>query len=161
MSGCAGEFSMTELLLIRTPDGFRPNSIDDAHLLKRWKVGELAMINVTKPRNSLFHRKFFALLDVAFDAWEPPEQEYKGMRVQKNRERFRKDLVIAAGFYDVVANIKGEVRAEAKSISFANMDDIEFEKVYSKIVDVVLQTILTRYTREDLDRVIEQVLGFT
>lgn len=152
---------MTEMLLVRTPDGFRANGVHDYDLLKRWKLGDLAMIDVVKPRNGKFHRKFWAMLDVAFDAWEPPEQAYKGMVVQKNRERFRKDLIIAAGFYTPVANIKGEVRAEAQSISFANMDDTEFERVYSAVANVVLQTILTRYTRSDLDNVVNQILGFT
>jgi len=30
-----------------------------------------------------FHRKFFALLDVAFDAWEPSPVEYKGQVIEK------------------------------------------------------------------------------
>ena len=151
---------MTEMTMVRTHDGFRPSSPEDQDLLKRWKLGDLATLDVKRPRNGKYHRMFFAMLDVAFDAWEPPVQEYRGMTVQKNRERFRKDLIISAGFYDVVSNIKGEVRAEAQSISFAKMDDTEFERVYSKVADVVLQTILTRYTREDLDNVVNQILGF-
>lgn len=152
---------MTEVLLVRTPDGFRPNSLQDAEIIKRWKLGELAIIDLKKPRNPKFHRKFFALLDIAFDQWELPIEEYKGRPVIKNRERFRKDLIIKAGFYTLNVNaITGELRMDAESISFASMDDTRFEQVYSKVIDVVLQHILTNYDREELDRVVAEILRF-
>ena len=114
----------------------------------------------TKMRNPAFHRKFFGMLDVGFDAFDPGEKEFRGLPCQKNRERFRKDVIVAAGFFEPVIALNGEVRAEAKSISFANMDDIEFEQVYSKVADVLLQRVLTKYTRADLDAVVEQIMGF-
>lgn len=78
------------------------------------------------------------------------------MPVAKKRERFRKDLIILAGFYEPTVNIRSEVRLEAKSISFAVMDEIEFERLYNATVDVILRRILTRYTRQDLDDVISR-----
>ena len=152
---------MAELALLKTPAGFVPATDQDAESIQRIKTGSVIRADFKKIRNPRYHRKFFALLNLAFDSWEPPEQEHKGMPVQKNFERFRKDLVIAAGFYDAVANINGEVRAEAHSISFAKMGEVEFNQVYSKVCDVVLQRILTRYKdQEELDRVINQILGF-
>ena len=90
------------------------------------RTGEVIRCTFTKMRNPRFHRKYFALLKLAFDSWEPSASEYKGMPAQKNFDRFRKDVAIASGYYDIVSNIKGEARAEAKSISFARMDDVEF-----------------------------------
>ena len=100
------------------------------------------------------------MLNIGFDAWEPPEQEFRGLPVGKNFERFRKDCLIAGGFYEPVANLKGEVRAEAKSISFANMDEDQFNQVYNAVATVLLERVLRHYSRSDLDRVVQQMLGF-
>lgn len=152
---------MAEITLIKTVSGaLVPADPQAAEYVQKLKLGASISADFKKQRNPAFHRKYMALLNLAYDAWEPPKQEFHGKPVQKNFTRFRKDLVISAGFYDVVANIKGDVRAEAKSISFASMDEHEFADLYDKSVDVVLNQILTNYTREDLDNVIEQILQF-
>lgn len=125
--------------------------------------GEMARIEAIIPRNAKFHRKFFALLQLGFDAWDGcrVRRTYKGRPVTKNFERFRKDVVILAGFYEQTFDLRGRMVLEAKSISFANMDDAEFEKVYSAVADVLLEKVLTHYTsRAELDAVVNQMLGF-
>lgn len=150
-----------EVLLIKTPQGaFVPTDETQIEACKRFKAGSTVRAQFAAMRNAKFHRKFFSMLDVGFDAWEPPKSEFRGLPVQKNRERFRKDCIIAAGFYDVVSNINGDVRAEAKSIRFSSMDDEEFERVYSAVADVILQKVLRNYTRADLDAVVDRILGF-
>lgn len=152
---------MKEITLTKTAGGaLIPNDPQAADYISKLKLGGSITASVRKQRNPAFHRKFFALLNLAFDAWEPGIKEHRGIKVQKNFDRFRKDVVISAGFYDVVANIKGEVRAEAKSINFGSMDEEEFSELYAKVVEIVLNQILTNYTREDLDNVIEQILQF-
>lgn len=150
----------TEILVRKMHHSFVPVDAGNLELMERFKIGGEYRATFTQPRNLKFHRKFFALLDVAFDAWEPKPVEYKGISIAKNRERFRKDLIIFAGFGEPVFNIKGEVRYEAKSMSFANMSQEEFETLYGKVVDVVLQRVLTTYSRYDLERVVEEVLRF-
>jgi len=137
-----------------------PDDDETAAFIGKVKTGNVVSIECKQPRNYIFLQKFFTMLNVGFDAFEPDEIEYKGLPVQKNKERFRKDCIIAAGFYEPVANLNGDVRAEADSISFANMDDEEFERVYSKVADVILRRVLTNYTRDDLDDVVAQILGF-
>ncbi len=150
-----------EVLLIKTPQGyFIPADEQFQESCKRFKVGQTIRADIKAMRNYKFHKKFFAMLDVGFDAWEPDQKEYKGMPAQKNRTRFRKDCTIAAGFYTTTYDINGNVKLEAKSISFANMDDDEFEKLYSAVADVLLQRVLRNYTREDLDNVVNQMMGF-
>lgn len=153
---------MTEALLRKIQGGsLIPADDESAEALTRIKPGETVRVKWSRPRNVKLHRKFFAMLNVGFDAWEPPKLEHHNLPVQKNFERFRKDVVIAAGYYTVVANLKGEVRAEAHSISFANMEEDEFNAVYSKCADVLLQRVLRNYTRSDLDNVVQQIIGFT
>lgn len=151
---------MAEIMLTKVSQGFIPAFESDREAMARIKQGAIVRCAIVQPRNVKFHRKFFALLNLAFDSWEPPDAEFRGMPVQKNFDRFRKDVVIAAGWYDVVANLKGEVRAEARSISFAKMDEEEFSRLYNAVANVILQKVLTNYTRDDLDRVVEQILSF-
>jgi hypothetical protein len=151
---------MTALYLIKTYQGFVPADQESADAMESMKWGKEYRAEITQPRNLGYHRKFMALISVAFEAWEPAVNEYKGVTIKKNRDRFRKDLMIMAGFGYPVVNLKGDVRYEAKSMSFANMQQDEFEALYSRVVDVVLQKVLAHYTRDDLDRVVAEILGF-
>lgn len=136
---------MTEVTLVATSNGgFVPSTDSDrTAIMKRWKPGEVALVTVRKPRNGAFHRKAFALFNFLFEYWEPAITEYHGMVIQKNFDRFRADLTVAAGFYETYVNaITGELRLKAKSISFAKMDEAEFEKLYSAVIDIGLAKIL-------------------
>lgn len=153
---------MTEILLTKTPQGaLIPVDEASREVVAKWKLGQGVRVQAKKIRNYKFHKKFFGMLDLGFDAFEPPDMQYKGLPVIKNRKRFRKDCIIAAGFYDLVADLNGNAHAEAHSISFANMDDTEFELVYSAVADVLLQKVLRNYTRADLDSVVERLMSFT
>lgn len=152
---------MTELVLAKTAGGaLVPLDQQGVEFLAKLKAGAGVTVSIKRHRNPGHHRKFFALLNLAFDAWEPQGKEYKGEPVQKNFDQFRNDVVVLAGFYESGITLRGETRLVAKSISFANMDQAEFDQLYSKVIDVVLQRILTNYTRADLDNVIEQLLRF-
>jgi hypothetical protein len=48
----------------------------------------------------------------------------------------------------------------AKSIAFGNMDQDEFDLLYSAVCDVVLTRILKNYDREQLDEVMDRLTGF-
>ena len=152
-------------LLFKALDGQTED--DQKGWRKFWKrmmgmqPGELINVDVSFPRNPKFHRKFFALLQVGFDAWEPAfEVSVQGEPVGKNFERFRKDVTILAGFYEPAFALDGTLELEAKSIAFANMDDAEFEQVYSAVANVLLSKVLRNYTREDLDQHVDRLIGF-
>lgn len=133
----------------------------------RWiqsrEIGEMVEISIKRIRNARFHRKFFALLRVGFDAWEPDRvrYSYKGREIAKNFDKFREDITILAGYYDQVFNIKGEMSLKAKSISFAKMEEDEFERLYNDVADVILARVCTRYAgRAELDDVVDRVMRF-
>lgn len=152
---------MAEAFFMKSAGGaLVPVGEADRQIISKWKVGQGIKCKFSRLRNIRFHRKFFAMLDLAFDVWEPPEVSHNGMPAIKNRERFRKDLLIASGFYETVVNINGQIRAEAKSMSFDSMGEDEFNQVYSAVADVILQRILRNYTRSDLDSVVDEILGF-
>lgn len=154
---------MAEILLTKALNGALQAADEGSlGLLAKIKTGELVRAEIKRVRNPRFHRKAFALFKLAYDHWEPSKGlEYKGQPVAKDFDRFRKELLILAGFYKAVYSTNGEIRLEAQSISFGAMDDARFEKVYRAVLDVVWRKILTTYKdAADIDRVVEQLLGF-
>jgi len=131
--------------------------------ITRMEPGEMAAVEMVFPRNSKFHRKYFALLKVGFDAWEPSRKRmtYKGKPIAKNFDRFREEVQILAGFYVQTFDLKGRMRLESKSISFAKMDEQEFEHVYGAVADILLREVLINYAgREELDSVVNKIMEF-
>jgi len=122
------------------------------------KLGEVVRADFKRARNPKFHRKYFALLNLAFDHWNPELPEIHGMKAEKSFEQFRKDLTILAGYYTVSVRLNGEARVEAKSISFASMDEAEFEKLYSATIDVILKRVMQWADREEIERLVDQIL---
>jgi hypothetical protein len=156
---------MAELVMIRQPGGsLAPATDEDAEALRKVKTGSAVRVEVKQIRNYKFLQKWFTLAKYAFDIWSEtvPPQEYKGQPVKPSFDRFRKDLIILSGRFDAVYNARGEVRVEAKSISFANMSEEEFEGLYSDTIDVILHKILndSDMTEDQLRNHVETVLHY-
>ncbi|MCK5603540.1 DUF1367 family protein [Candidatus Pacearchaeota archaeon] len=145
-----------KIYLRKIGNSYIVDSGDDSDI----KNGEVVSAEIKRPRNYRFLKKYFTLMNYAFGVWEPDCLEYNGKPVGKSFERFREDITILSGYYTLTENIKGEVRAEAKSISFGKMDDDEFACLYSKTIGVLLKHVLKNYTREDIDNVIDNIIGF-
>ena len=157
---------MAEILLMKTPQGaLVPAFEDEAQKLLRFKVGATIRCEISQIRNYQFHKKWFSLVTLAFGVWTEtaPQIEYKGVQVEPNFEKFRKDITVLCGYFTPVFNVRGEVRLEAKSISFASMEQQEFEQLYSKTIDVILKKILPegRYTEAQLRNAVDQVMAYT
>lgn len=153
---------MADIYLTKTQTGaLVPADSESAEYLKKHKVGQVFKAGITRARNAKFHRKFFALLDYGFDTWEPVEAVYRGQIAQKNCKRFREDITILAGYFETCVRLDGSVRLQAKSISFANMDEDEFESLYSAVIDVLLKRIFINQTRGDVENVVNNILAFS
>lgn len=100
----------------------------DYEKAKKIKVGETYEYEYKQLRNIKFHRKFFALLNMLFQNQE----------IYNNIEHLRKDLTIDAGYYESRPNLYGEEIKEAKSISFANMGEDEFNEYYNAVLDCIV-----------------------
>lgn len=144
-----------------------PVTDEDRELLGKIGAGEIVTVELRRMRNYQFFRKWWALVNFAFDYWEPPNLPddpdrtwLRKVAPQKSKDRFRKDLTILAGYYDAHYRLDGSVRIEAKSISFGSMTEDEFEKLYSATIDVVLKHVLTNYTEPELQYVVDEALRF-
>ena len=157
---------MSEIALVKSAGGLLlPLSANDAELITdKLKLGEVIKCKFKKSRNAKFHRKYFALLNLGFEYFEPSPIEYRGQQVtpQKNFDEFRKWVAVQAGFYDVVGYPDGTARVRAKSISFAKMDDLEFEGLYQKTITVLMDNALSAFkSYEEIDHAVNQIiLGF-
>lgn len=129
--------------------------------LKKIRAGNPLLVRIKQPRNPKFHRKIMSLLSWAYENVELPEAEYKGVKVKASFDRFRHDLVVMAGFFDAVANIKGEVRAQAHSLSYDNCPEDKAERIYSALLDVIADRLFHgNYTAEELDELTEQWMAY-
>lgn len=155
---------MAEMILIKRGGALVPATEEDAAALMKIKQGVAVRCDVKQIRNYRFHQKYFTLVQYAFELWKEllPPMEYKGQAVQPNFDRFRKDLTILSGHYTPVFDAKGNLRLQAKSISFASMSQDEFEDLYSATITAVLDKILKtdRFTESDLRGYVEEVLRY-
>jgi len=128
--------------------------------------GEMYVIKVVRPRNAAFMRKYFSLLEAGFAMWDVRSIEFKDrtgrvIEVEKDFDKFREDVTILCGYIDWVPRVNGEAVPRARSISFAKMEQEEFEKLYSKTIDVLLKRVLSSdITKEQLENYTNQILSY-
>jgi hypothetical protein len=151
-------------LFTKTPAGVLiPADVTATELLQKIKLGQPVWLDLVRARNTAFHRKWFALVGVGFEAWEPPAIEHgkwAGFVPEKDFESFRKDVTIMAGFYEVGVSITGKTKVTARSISFDKMSEDEFERLYSNTINVLLRLVLTNKTEAQLREWVDAVMRF-
>jgi hypothetical protein len=154
-----------ELCLSKLPSGaLAPVRDEDVEQLQKVRSGATLRCKVTQMRNGRFFRKWWVLAKYAYDLWSEnvPTIEHRGQRVQPDFERFRKDLIILAGHYHPVFNIRGEMRVEADSLRWDRMDEQTFERLYSQTINAILTRVLARddLTEQQLREHVDRVLSF-
>lgn len=157
--------AVSDLMVTKTPNGsLIPFSDEDAEKIRRFKVGKLIRMTAQEMRNGAYFRKWWALAKTAYDLWADtvPPQQYKGVDVLPDFDRFRRDLIILAGFYRATFNARGEVRLEAESLKWSQMTEERFDQLYSKTIDVILASILPNrgLTEDSLREWGERVMEF-
>jgi hypothetical protein len=127
-----------EVYLTKQQNGsFIPAMESDKEITDKLAKGQTFRFKVSKQRNYKFLQKFFVLIRIVFENQD----------VYKNVDHFRNDLTIECGFYDIRVNkFTGAYQMEAKSISFAKMNEIDFNQYFNSFVDKVCE--LYGYDRE-------------
>jgi len=154
-----------KICLIKNMQGaLIPASEEDADALKKYKVGATINAEVKQMRNGAFFRKWFKLAKVAYDLWVELSKmpEYKGVEIQPNFKKFRKDLTIMAGYSNIMVNINLEMRAEAQSLAWGSMSEDDFERLYNATINAVLSKVLSGkgVTEARLREMCDAVLDF-
>ncbi|WP_127851150.1 DUF1367 family protein [Enterobacter asburiae] len=179
---------MAQLQLIKQSSGILiPATPESSDLLQsKIKLGAVLVADFKQVRNPAFHRRFFALLNLGFEYWEPTggaisSNERKlitgyakflasyggnegalldaaehyleqvasrrvtnGISLCKSFDAYRAWVTIQAGHYDAIKLPDGTLQKHPRSISFANMDETEFQQLYKAALDVLWRWILSK-----------------
>lgn len=150
---------MVDLPFIKSRLGLIPSGTEANTWFMRLKSGAEVNVTVTVPRNLKFHRKFFAMLHVSFDAHDWPEIETESGPVKCSFEMFRAYVTIKSGHYEMDVTPEGKLRPRAKSIAFAKMSEAEFNKVYSDVLNVILLRFLPGWDDDTMNEAVNNFLG--
>lgn len=137
-----------ELNLLNTAQGLKPLYDADYDEKKKLRVGVVYRATIRQPRNIDFHRKYFALINCA---WEYQPEAVQAF-FKNNVELFRKTLQMSAGYCERIYSIERQEWVDIPtSISFSSMDETTFSELYSKVFDVILQVFLKHITPEEFN----------
>ena len=113
-----------EIWLIKTGKGyFIPFQDSDYEIAQRIPAGEENCFTYKHVRLPSFHRKYFALIKLAYEN----QDHYKDQYV------FRKVLEMRAGYHELVITEKGKELYLPKSIAYSEIDQADFEKLYDGV----------------------------
>ncbi|MDD0824637.1 DUF1367 family protein [Mannheimia sp. AT1] len=129
---------------------FAPLNDDEAERLKSFQNNEQYEIEIKKPRHPAFHRKVFAFFNFCFEHWSVDKTEWQYFDGRTQFDKFRKDLTILAGFFNKIYNIKGELRLEAKSLKYSEMEQDEFEACYSALINAAIKHVFNNTKDENI-----------
>ena len=133
-----------ELVMKRTLSGLAPVDRIGEEALSEYAIGEEVKAAVRKGRHPVFSRKWFALLQVVYphqDAWP-------------TFELFRKAVQRACGYFEEVNGQTFDV-----SVSFAKMDQKEFEDLFERTLVLIETRIIPGIDRAEVEREYRNVLA--
>lgn len=196
---------MVQLQLIKQSTGIlipaTPETSD--YLQYKIKLGDILEADFKKVRNPAFHRRFFALLNLGFEYWEPTggsissnerklisgyakflssfggnegilldaaeqylerisDKRAGSISICKSYDAYRAWVIVEAGHYDAIQLPDGTLRKHPRSISFAKMDETEFQHLYRAALDVLWRWILHKpfKTQQQAENAAAQLLSF-
>lgn len=118
-----------KLFCQNTERGLVPLYPSDLEEKKKLKLGKVYSCTIQKERNYKFLKKFMALCKIGCE---------NSKTVRMPFDSYRRYATIKAGYFITYSTPKG-VFVDAESISFANMDEDKFEKVYSDVLDFIIK----------------------
>lgn len=176
-----------------------------SEFLQRIKLGEWIHAEFKRVRNYQFHKRFFKLLQLGFEYWNPtggailPEERQlvngfvdylcrqvgqqhsialadaaeqyladaaqtrtRDVSLLKSFDAYREWVTIQSGYYTEHVYPDGSRNRRAKSISFANMDELEFQQLYKSALNVLWNFILFRSfkSQDEVENVAAQLLEY-
>lgn len=143
---------MANLALLVTPRRhIIPATQDDVETLRLCRPNSLLLAKTSQPRNLLHHRKFRALAKM----------------VAANHGTFTSDkpvidmMKIRARFCDTIIGDGGEIFYNLKSLSFAECDQVSFDRFYKFTLDDLFVYWAPGVPEDKRDAFIEAALHFS
>ncbi|WP_194206785.1 DUF1367 family protein [Superficieibacter sp. 1612_C1] len=196
---------MAQLQLIKQSSGILiPATPETSDILQsKIRLGAVLEADFRQLRNPAFHRRFFALLNLGFEYWEPTggaissnerklvtgyakflasfsgnepalmnaaeqyldriaDRRAGSISACKSFDAYRSWVIVEAGHYDAIQLPDGTLRKHPRSISFANMEETEFQQLYRAALDVLWRWILSRAFRsqDEAQKAAAQLMSF-
>ena len=172
-------------------------------IISKCKLGSVLEADYKLVRNPAFHRRYFALLNLGFEYWEPTggaissnerrlitgyakylaayggsesalldaagqyldriaEKRSGYISICKSFDAYRAWVIVEAGHYDAIQLPDGTLKKHPRSISFASMDECEFQELYKASLDVLWRWILSRSfnSLQEAENAANQLLSF-
>lgn len=124
------------------------SDLDEKH---RLRIGDNVLCTIKRPRNYEFHKKYFALLRLIVA--NLPHLIQQQMQIF-TEEDLLDCLKIDLGLFTTRWH-GGRQIVKTGSISFAKMDNTEFEKFFARSVDAILRIYLRGTDRQALIEEVE------
>lgn len=138
-------------MMMKQADGrLAPSLEHDAEKLRRIKLGDIVECTIVKKRNGKHHRKAMALLQFLFDN----QDRYDVFK------DFLVEVKLRTGHYYEHITVKGTIMYLPKSIAYENMDQVEFDLWYNKVINAALKYFVKGMSRVELEKAVEVVMGF-
>lgn len=124
------------------------SDLDEKH---RLRIGDNVLCTIKRPRNYEFHKKYFALLRLTVANLPHLIQQQMQIFIE---EDLLDCLKIDLGLFTTRWH-GGRQIVKTGSISFAKMDNTEFEKFFTRSVDAILRIYLRGTDRQALIEEVE------
>ncbi|PCI53667.1 MAG: hypothetical protein COB36_12090 [Alphaproteobacteria bacterium] len=139
-----------KLDMIKGPGGaLSPASDEVADKMSKFSTGDIYPVEIKRARNPRFHGKVFKFFEFCLGHWSAEKTHWENMDSASQGESFRKQLTIQAGYFTQTYSLDGTgFVIEAKSLSFGNMEQEEFEACYSALINAAIKTVFAGTTDE-------------
>ena len=135
--------------LVKRSGVLMPSLDADELLLDSISRGEVVQAKISRPRNGAHHRKFFAMIQIVV-----ANSDYE------NSDQVLHLLKLKLGYFEQVINTNGQVTYLPRSISFAKMDQSNFNEFYNQSINIVLRDFLTDWKNSDIENAINEIIRF-
>lgn len=135
--------------LARTLSGWAPADDEAVRVSRRWEPGEIAIVDLKKPRVYKSLKRYQALLTMVFE----------NSTKFKSRDQVHQYLKIRAGHATRIESAAGEAFFIADSIDYDTLDETEFQDVWNRVKDVVCEDIIPGLKQPELEFEILKVCG--
>ena len=137
-----------KMYLVNTINGFICANDNDYDEKRKLKIGEVYKCEIKKARNYELHKKYFSLIQCAWDY----QDENRQAHFKNSSELFRKYVEVASGHCELYYSPKLNDWVEIpKSISFEKVDEFEFREIYEKVRNTLFTVFLTHISIEEFE----------
>ncbi len=140
---------MAKGIFIKHFAALRADDDEARAILSTIKMGEAVTVEVKKARNIKHHRLYWKLMEVVFH-----NQEY-----YRSKEELSDAFKLAVGHSETMRGPKGSLYQKPKSISFAKMDQAQFNEFFNKAVNFMCSDVIPGLNSSDLINEVHEILG--